>query len=87
MDVKKQMDCFYACGGPLAETNRKAYEQSETVPAEGSVATTDAAKRAVAAVMRELRGRKGFSWWWNDVRDEDQEDIIKCAEAEVARVL
>ena len=48
---------------------------------------SDAAKRAVVAVLQELRGRKGFSHWWDDIRADDQSDIIKCAEEQVARVL
>src|SRR5688572_21595771 len=46
----------------------------------------DAAKKAVRAVINELKGRKGFGWWWDDI-GQYQQDIIECAEREVEKVL
>ena len=27
-------------------------------------------------IYRVLAGRKGFDWWWNDIEDEDKNEIF-----------
>jgi len=29
----------------------------------------------VAAVLRDLEGRKGFDWWWHDIDEDIREEI------------
>lgn len=41
----------------------------------------------VAVILNELRGRKGFSQWWDSIPPEDQADIVKIAESKIAKAL
>jgi len=40
------------------------------------VSMTDTAKAIVDDVFKDLRTRKGFNWWWDDI-DEDIQDEIR----------
>lgn len=75
----------YACGGEYGEHAEDCRELLDRLDA--NKASKAASQRVVAAVLRVLGGRKGFSWWWGEVRQEDRDDIIKTAEKEVQRVL
>lgn len=33
------------------------------------------ARDTVSAILAELRGRKGFDWWWHDIDPETKREI------------
>ena len=39
------------------------------------MSTEDNAHQASDAVLRELEGRKGFDWWWDDLDGDIQAEI------------
>lgn len=44
---------------------------------------TAGASSAGQAVIELLEGRKGFDWWWHDIREDDQREIIDAIEGVV----
>lgn len=45
------------------------------------------AEDVVKAVLRDLNGRRGFDWWWDDVDETTQGEIVQSLEETVQRVL
>lgn len=39
------------------------------------------------SVISELRGRKGFGHWWDDIHEEDQAELLACLESRVGGLL
>jgi hypothetical protein len=43
------------------------------------------ARTAVEAVFGELRNRKGFGWWWDDLDEDIQAEIVDALREVIAR--
>jgi CRISPR/Cas system CMR-associated protein Cmr1 (group 7 of RAMP superfamily) len=43
-------------------------------------------KDIVAAIIKGLRGRKGFSWWYDSIDPEDLREMHKALEASVSPI-
>ena len=39
-----------------------------------------------AGIIDVLRDRKGFRWWWDDIDEEIQQDIIDCVHAKIIEI-
>jgi hypothetical protein len=49
-------------------------DKGRCAPAPGSAIGT--ATRVVSAILKELRGRKGFGWWWEHIDEQAQNELL-----------
>ena len=49
-------------------------QASGSSPAPGSAIGT--ATRVVSAILKELRARKGFGWWWEHIDEQTQNELL-----------
>jgi len=44
-------------------------------------------KEIVETLIANLRDRKGFKWWWDDIDNDVRDEITKSLESEVETIL
>jgi hypothetical protein len=42
---------------------------------------------ASKAALKELKGRKGFAWWWDDIDPRDKEEIVADLATVIAKTM